>query len=294
MWIYFDITELPVLVGEKDRRIWAKDKVGNFSVANAVQMIRKKYEKVSWTKQVWQPCIHPYTSTNLRKILRGACATEETVRKKVFSTVSKCYLCGKDQDTMDHILWHCNFSKAVWHWLCGVFYCPVPINFEEILSFAKQKNPAVKEVWYICAFNVMVELWLTRNSVLHEDATPSVDKIKRRIAGIAKEGKFRMKGRRWGTMYDLHILLFFEISGIPVHVTSSKQVFFKYPAQHQILICCDGASKWNPGLDGIGFIARNHDGDYMGAASGGLGIATNYLEEVMALIVAGEWAITKQ
>ncbi|XP_026417445.1 uncharacterized protein LOC113312927 [Papaver somniferum] len=103
-----------------------------------------------------------------------------------------------------------------------------------------------------------------------------------------------MKGRRWGTMYDLHILIFFEISGIPVHVTSAKKVFFKYPAQHQILICCDGASKGNPGLAGIRFIARNHDEDYMGAASGGLVIAKNYLAEVIALIVAGEWAITKQ
>ncbi|XP_026443894.1 uncharacterized protein LOC113344038 [Papaver somniferum] len=195
---------------------------------------------------------------------------------------------------MEHILWHCEFSETVWHWLSGIFHCPSPINFDEILSFAKRKSPAIKEVWYICAFNVMVELWFTRNSVIYEDATPSVDKLKMRITRCAKECSFRMKGKRWGTMYDLHILLFFGISGIQVHDTSVKKVFFKYRAQNQILIYCDGASKGNPSLAGIGFIARNQYGDYMGAASGGLGIATNYLAEVMALIVAGEWAITKQ
>ncbi|XP_026383645.1 uncharacterized protein LOC113279155 [Papaver somniferum] len=95
-------------------------------------------------------------------------------------------------------------------------------------------------------------------------------------------------------MYDLHILLFFGVTWIQVHDTGVKQLFLKYPTQNQILICCDGASKVTPGLEGIGFIARNQYRDYMGAASGGLGIATKYLSEVMALIVAGEWAITKQ
>ncbi|XP_026454189.1 uncharacterized protein LOC113355526 [Papaver somniferum] len=157
---YFDASELPVLMGGKDRKIWAKDKIGNFTVSNAAQMIRKKYFIKAWAHQVWQPCIHPYTSTNLWKILRGSCATEESVRKKGFSTVSKCYLCGKAQDTMEHILWHCEFSENVWHWLCGIFHCSCPQSFDEILNFTKGKSPAVKEVWFICAFNVMVDCGL--------------------------------------------------------------------------------------------------------------------------------------
>ncbi|XP_026442768.1 uncharacterized protein LOC113342426 [Papaver somniferum] len=244
MMQYFDASELPVLVGGKDRRIWSKDKVGKFTVSNATQMIRKKFPAKVWTQQVWQPCIHPYTSKNIWKILRGACATEES-------------------------------------------------SFDEVLNLAKGKNPTVKGVWFICAFNIMVELWFARNVVIYEAEIPSVDKLKRRIHICVKEGSFRMRGKMWGNMLDLHIMLHFGISGVKVKSVRVKQCFFTFPSQNQTLICCDGAYKSNPGKAGIGFIARNHYGEHLGSASGGLGIATNYLAEVMALIIAGEWEISR-
>ncbi|XP_026417441.1 uncharacterized protein LOC113312923 [Papaver somniferum] len=77
-------------------------------------------------------------------------------------------------------------------------------------------------------------------------------------------------------------------------MTDVKQCFFKLPGRGKILICCDGASKGNPGNAGMVFVARNEDGGCLGASSGGLGIATNYLDEVMALVVAGEWAVKKR
>ncbi|XP_026452161.1 uncharacterized protein LOC113352566 [Papaver somniferum] len=77
-------------------------------------------------------------------------------------------------------------------------------------------------------------------------------------------------------------------------MTNVKQCFFKFPARGQVLICCDGASKGNPGNAGLGFVARNDNGVCLRAASGELGIATNYLAEVMALIVAGARVVQKK
>ncbi|XP_026417164.1 uncharacterized protein LOC113312642 [Papaver somniferum] len=54
------------------------------------------------------------------------------------------------------------------------------------------------------------------------------------------------------------------------------------------------AFKGNHGNAGLGFVARNDKGGCLGACSGGLGIATNYLAELMALVVAGEWAVKKR
>ncbi|XP_026435781.1 uncharacterized protein LOC113333563 [Papaver somniferum] len=195
MFKYFEKNEVPTIGDGPDKLIWENDLNGKFSVASATHQIRKKFPVTSWSKKIWDPSVHPYTSTNLWKI---ACATEEVVRKKGFSTVSKCYLCGNAQDAMTHILWKCSFSTQVWHWL-----------------------------------------------------------------GATK-------------------------------MTDIKKCFFKLPEKGQVLICCDGALKGNPGNAGPGFIARDDSGGCLGDASGGLGIATNYLEEVMALIVAGEWAVKKQ
>ncbi|XP_026459419.1 uncharacterized protein LOC113360088 [Papaver somniferum] len=103
-----------------------------------------------------------------------------------------------------------------------------------------------------------------------------------------------MKGEMLGSVYDLNILLSFEISGVKTKTARVKQCFFRLPTLNQVLICCDGACKGNPGVAGLGFVARVSSGECIGAASGGLGLATNYLAEVMALIVAGEWAVSKQ
>ncbi|XP_026378087.1 uncharacterized protein LOC113272476 [Papaver somniferum] len=57
-------------------------------------------------------------------------------------------------------------------------------------------------------------------------------------------------------------------------------------------ICYDGASRGNPRDAGYGYICRNWDEEYMYAMSGGLGIATNYMAEIVAVLCAGEWAVS--
>ncbi|XP_026417254.1 uncharacterized protein LOC113312731 [Papaver somniferum] len=79
-----------------------------------------------------------------------------------------------------------------------------------------------------------------------------------------------------------------------MYIQYSAEELISLPARHQVFICCDGASKGNPRKDGFGFVERTYYGSCAGAASGGLGIATNYLAEVMALIVGGEWAVSKK
>ncbi|XP_026399332.1 uncharacterized protein LOC113295204 [Papaver somniferum] len=194
---------------------------------------------------------------------------------------------------MDHILWHCTFSTQIWHWVSDIFQCIIPKSFEDVMMISRGKSSAVKEIWYNCAFNTMVEIWFTRNSALHEGMKPDVEKLKQRIMKITGECSVRMKGKVWGKMYDLQILLFFRISGIQTKTTRVIQCLFQLPRWNQVLICCDGASKGNPGVAGLGFVARSNSGLCVGAASGGFGITTNYLAEVMALVVAGEWAVSK-
>ncbi|XP_026451383.1 uncharacterized protein LOC113351656 [Papaver somniferum] len=58
-----------------------------------------------------------------------------------------------------------------------------------------------------------------------------------------------------------------------------------WPKQtNQIPLCCDGASKENPGMAGYGIIARNSVGDCVIAIAGGMGIATNFFAEIMEIL----------
>ncbi|XP_026411022.1 uncharacterized protein LOC113306282 [Papaver somniferum] len=53
----------------------------------------------------------------------------------------------------------------------------------------------------------------------------------------------------------------------------------------------DGASRGNPGVTGYGFVCRGDQGEFMYAESKGIGIATNFIAEVMTIIGAAEWAL---
>ncbi|KAI3982230.1 hypothetical protein MKX01_028360, partial [Papaver californicum] len=70
------------------------------------------------------------------------------------------------------------------------------------------------------------------------------------------------------------------------------EVYWLPPMDRYILFCCDGASMGNPGNAGFGIIALSQDSQVVGTISGGLGITTNYIAEVMDVIWAIEWAVS--
>ncbi|XP_026450319.1 uncharacterized protein LOC113350399 [Papaver somniferum] len=233
---FFTLEDLPTIGNGKDKLIWTTDLSGEFSVKSAVQLIRTKYPGVTWEKQVWNSTIHPKISTNLWKILRGACATEENYRKKGFQTVSKYYLYGNRQDTMDHILWYCDFSEKIWHWLGGMFKFVNPLNFMDVLKCVQKKSSAVRDVWYISTFTVMVELWFTRNKICYDEEQPCLETFKQKIMQFTKESSVRMKGKVRGSIYDMSIMSTFGIKGVKVTTCEVKECIFRFLANNQIVL----------------------------------------------------------
>ncbi|XP_026399096.1 uncharacterized protein LOC113294944 [Papaver somniferum] len=254
-----DINELPVLSGGEDKRIWPYRISGEFSVASVVEKIRDKFLKLHWTTQVWHSSIHPNVSSNIWKLVGDICATDENLRKRKVQLASRCCFCRKEEENKDHILWFCNFSELIWKWLGNMFNFINPYSFEEVLKKAKNKSPAIKEIWRITYFITMRELWFTRNKCLYEEEGFSLEQVKKKI----------------------------------LKCTRVKEIFFHLPTTNNILLCCDGASKGNPSISGYGFIERTHSGEFLIVVSGGLGISTNYYAEILSILNAGEWAVSK-
>lgn len=86
-----------------------------------------------------------------------------------------------------------------------------------------------------------------------------------------------MKGVMRSSVYDHSIMVMFGIKGIRVSPVEVKEIFFKFPRMNQTLIFYDWAATGNPGTAGFGFIGRSSDGGCLGAVSGGLGVAANYI-----------------
>ncbi|XP_026417301.1 uncharacterized protein LOC113312781 [Papaver somniferum] len=278
--------------------VWRKTKesgvaqlLGDFSVSSAVECIRAKYSKVSWVHQVWNYSIHPNISSNIWKLIRNICPTDEKMKTRKFQLASRCCFCKKDEETLEHNIWKCNYSELIWKWLGGMFNFKNPKSFDEVFSSAKHKSLTVGEIWRYAAFITLRELWFQRNRSVYEDEVFNEQNIKSRILKLTAEGEIRMKQLMWNTAYDLQMLKQFGMKCRRVKTCVIKEISFKLPQKNQLLLCCDGASRGNPGNSGYGIMARNDKGEVVVAIEGGLGIATNFFAEIMAILCVGEWAI---
>ncbi|XP_026459379.1 uncharacterized protein LOC113360042 [Papaver somniferum] len=234
-----EISELHVITGGEDRRIWSHTISGVFTVASAVEELREKFPKLQWTSQVWHPSVHPNVSRNMFNFIN-------------------------------------------------------PRSFDEMLKMAKNRSPAIKEVWRVSSFITMRELWFAINKCIYEEEILSLEIIKKKILKITLECEVRMKAPMWNASDDLQVLKNLGLKCRKVKSMSVKEVFFHLPPANKILLCCDGASKGNPGISGYGFIGRSSTGEYLVAVSGGLGVSTNFYAEILAILKAGEWVVSKK
>ncbi|XP_026399512.1 uncharacterized protein LOC113295390 [Papaver somniferum] len=284
-----NVNDLPVVGGGRDKRIWTGIITGEFTVASAVEAIRDKFSSLHWTKKVWHNSIHPSISSNVWKLVRNICATDDNMKKRKFNMV--CIFCRREEKTREHILWYCNFSEIIWSWLGGIFNFKNPRSFEDICQWEKNRAPAVKEIWLLSSFITMKELWFLRNECTYGNGKCDQNVTKKRIQQAIVDSDLRLKENMWNKQYDLQLLKQFGLKTRSVKSMVIKEVFFQLPEQGKLLLCCDGASRGNLGYAGYGFVGRLSFGDFVIAISGGLGISTNYYAEISAILMAGEWEI---
>ncbi|XP_026419615.1 uncharacterized protein LOC113315567 [Papaver somniferum] len=270
--------------------VWSADLKGKFSTSAAVERIRSREPKVNWPAYIWKPFLHPAIASNIWKLQQQIYVDDKVMIKNGFEVVSRCCICTAEQDCMEHTLWKCQFSINAWAWICSIFEFEIPQSFIDVCKLAHHKSPLSKEVWMIVACSIIKELWFQKNKKLFEEKSPQLNEFKRKIWQFVYEGGFRMKDTKWGQSYDQHIIDIFQLGVRQIKYSYIKECFWKAPDQNFILFCCDGSSFGNPGAAGFGIIARDSSCEVIGEMSGGVGTATNYIAEILAVIYALEWA----
>ncbi|XP_026450635.1 uncharacterized protein LOC113350723 [Papaver somniferum] len=220
----FEPADLPVLDNKEDRRIWSATSTGNFTFAT--ECIRKKFQTVQWAKAVWHKSIHPSISGNVWKLVRGVVPSYEKMKKKKLQLASRCLFCRKEEENLEHILWYCDYNEIIWSWLGGIFKFTNHKSLEDTLQFARNKSPAIKELWKVAALITLKEIWFLRNRIVYEEEEMKIDSLKQRILHFTKECEVRMAGKMWNSTYDLHILKTFKLSCRKVKITRIIEIYF--------------------------------------------------------------------
>ncbi|KAF9593836.1 hypothetical protein IFM89_025621 [Coptis chinensis] len=187
----------PCYPSELDELIQTPDIRGKFSVASAFEQIREKETQVGWDTLVWNASIHPSTSATAWKSFNNCAATDTSIRKKGVHLASKCCCGCKEEEDLDHILWHCQFAKNLWSWNAELY--GLEDNFQNALEARAKtmgRSPLIRKLWDACIVNSMVILWKHRNMVVYDNKAPDNATCKRMtpMGKTTYHGSYRLGG----------------------------------------------------------------------------------------------------
>ncbi|WMV51897.1 hypothetical protein MTR67_045282 [Solanum verrucosum] len=101
---------------EDDVLLWQEDSKGDFSVKFAYKALnRTGGQEKDWPwKMIWKPKV-PYKVNCFTWLLaKEAVLTHENLNKRGYQLASRCYLCGEQAETVNHLFLHCKWTKQLW------------------------------------------------------------------------------------------------------------------------------------------------------------------------------------
>ncbi|XP_058746496.1 uncharacterized protein LOC131619414 [Vicia villosa] len=177
--------------------------------------------------------------------------------------------------------------------LCRVVVCvrmrkSLPLKFFQLI-FGTGQCKTVAVASFIMVLNA---IWLARNMLRFHNVTFLVSKtISAIMELVALVGGCSSVGNPLN-MKDFEILKSFKVNIRPPKVPNNIEVIWKSPLRDWVKINCDGAFTSFSNSSCVG-IARNHDGNFLGAFASSLEIANSLMAELTSAMMAIELAYEK-
>lgn len=99
---------------EPDKVIWDLTCDKKFSIRSLWNFNRHKVEEVQWSHFVWFSKAIKKHAFCLWLAIRGALTTQDRIKGWGMSGANRCYLCGSDEETRDHLFFACDLSSSIW------------------------------------------------------------------------------------------------------------------------------------------------------------------------------------
>jgi hypothetical protein len=110
----------------------------------------------------------------------GKILTQDNLRKRRVIVINRCCMCKKTEETVDHLLLHCDVASVLWNSLFNRFGMSwvMPRRVIDLLAYwwssGRSRSAAVWKTAPICIFWC---LWWERNNRSFEDLERSLEEI---------------------------------------------------------------------------------------------------------------------
>ena len=211
---------------------------------------------------------------------------------------TRCPLCKKEEETLDHILLECPFSKEVWRE--AMMLNPginLPCTIQDLLSewmklspFHLSKKTLLQNAWRWIPNAICWKIWIERNNRIFREQELHPSKITiqaRAILGEALDHNTSLKNTIQllpeESQWLSKIVPNYHTRSMPNHANIADWeirldepgfINWKY-SLNELCLFFDGASKGNPGIAGGGGVFISANGTVASSYTWGLGIDSN-------------------
>ena len=100
----------------QDRLFWNHNCNGNFRVKEAYKKFNSfTHQVTSWPwKLIWKVKIPPKVSCFTWLLAKQAVLTQENLMKRGIQLSPRCFLCGEEAETVNHLFLHCRITNILW------------------------------------------------------------------------------------------------------------------------------------------------------------------------------------
>lgn len=105
-----------------------------------------------------------------------------------FHLSSRCFLCGEQAETINHLFLHCKWADQLWSMFInqrGISWVMPQVLTDALISWNREGSITIqKERWKIVPARIWWTLWKERNQICFEDKENSLQKIKLNCLGL--------------------------------------------------------------------------------------------------------------
>jgi len=169
---------------DKDYWIWSTSTKGRYNFKEIWNFIRTKYESKTRAKIVWEKIHVPKIAACHYRVLNNFLTTKDRLIHRRILIDPMCLLCNKQEETVEHLFFQCEFSKEIWSWcLANMFsnYSHRPsFNLKEIyeLVLNQSKKKCFQTDLVLLAFSTSTwAIWKERNNRVFRSQSMNVKSV---------------------------------------------------------------------------------------------------------------------
>ena len=171
-----------MLRGEGDDTLtWKLTKKGVFDLHSYYKLLFGPLNEVFPQECIWCAKVLKRVSFVFWTAARNEILTIDNLVKRGQSLVNRCCLCCCDGEIVDHFLFHCKFSHALWSAIFKVFeiHWVLPKTVSSLLfAWRNQFGKHLSTIWNMVPACLMWLVWTECNTHIFEDNKRTLDLLK--------------------------------------------------------------------------------------------------------------------